>query len=83
MADTTIPQDSNQDYKLIALTGKKGKGLFVKVSPERYEYLSQFTWRWVKNGYAKREVLMHCEIMGYPRRSQACAYRQVAGSDFL
>lgn len=65
--------ENTQEFRLIPLCGERGKGLYAKVSPHRYEYLSQFRWHWVKGGYAKRDiwangrnqtVLMHCEIMG-------------------
>lgn len=64
-----------EDYKLIELRGKHVKGKFAKVSPHRYDYLSQFKC-FVCAGYAYRSygkgkskgvsIAMHREIMGFP-----------------
>jgi hypothetical protein len=66
------------DYKLIPLGGKRGAGLFVKVSPEDYELVSQFSWCLNSDGYARtyvpdqskrrrqREIKMHRLINDTP-----------------
>jgi hypothetical protein len=76
MSKITTHGELSQEYCLIPLSGKKGKGLFAKVSPHRYEYLNQFRWRAItERCYAARSIvvlgetitfLMHREIMGSP-----------------
>ena len=39
------------DYRLIALSGKRGAGLFTKVSPEDYDKCIQHSWWLSSNGY--------------------------------
>ncbi|SEM36042.1 AP2 domain-containing protein [Mesobacillus persicus] len=41
-----------ENYKLIPLKGKRGEGLFVKVSPEDFEELMKHNWHY-HNGYAR------------------------------
>ena len=74
MSKPIIEPSLSQAFRLIALTGKKGTGKFAKVSPERFEYLSQFNWFLVtKRLYVARScserglVYMHREIAGFPK----------------
>lgn len=61
-----------EDYKLIPLRGKYGRGKFAKVSPEDYDELSKFKWYVNNRGYAARmsrlngkrkTVLMHRSVL--------------------
>ena len=40
----------NDTYKLIPLSGKKGSGLYAKVSPEDYDRCMKYSW-WLEQGY--------------------------------
>ena len=42
--------------KEIALSGKKGQGLFTKVDDEDYEYLKQFSWHLSRKGYVEAYI---------------------------
>lgn len=71
-----------EKIRLIPLSGKKGKGLFTKVSEHRYEYLNKFNWSFAgKKPRVTRSstsveakansgkfylISMHREIMGFP-----------------
>ena len=39
------------DYRLIALSGRKGAGLYTKVSPEDYDRCMQHSWHLGSTGY--------------------------------
>src|SRR5262249_40294395 len=79
MSESTTPVYPTQDFRLIPLSGNKGRGLYAKVSPHRFSYLNQFRWFLKPDGYAirnstingKRRVLsMHREIMGFPEEQE-------------
>jgi hypothetical protein len=42
--------------KEIALSGKRGQGLFTKVDDEDYDYLKQFSWSLSPKGYAQAYI---------------------------
>lgn len=54
--------------KKIALSGIRGKGLFVLVDSEDYDDLSKYEWHLDTNGYAVRRatIFMHREIINTP-----------------
>jgi len=76
MSDHSILNDPGQSFRLIPLSGTRGRGLFTKVSPHRFDYLNQFKWSLVtKRGYVARTVksggkttliYIHREIKGFP-----------------
>lgn len=59
------------DYKLIPLSGKYGKGKFAKVSHEDYERLSQYNW-YVTQGYV--------ETSAYPKHYRM--HRMVLNAEY-
>lgn len=76
MPDNLTNTAIGQEFRLIPLSGKHGKGKFAKVSPARFEYLSQFIWYLsTKRFYVARattrngkrlQIYMHREIAGFP-----------------
>ena len=44
----------NNDFELIALTGKMGEGKFAIVDSEDFEEINKYKWHLGKQGYAKR-----------------------------
>jgi len=62
------------DYALVPLIGKRGSGKYVKVSPEDFPGVNEYSWRLHKRGYAvatipgrprnRRTVLLHHFLMG-------------------
>ena len=43
-------------YKLIALSGGKGAGLYAKVSPQDYDRCIKYSWRLSSDGYPRAEI---------------------------
>lgn len=55
MQNNTSQSNAIQEFCLIPLSGKAGQGLFIKVSPHRYDELNRFRWQYVK-GYVRRDT---------------------------
>lgn len=75
MSEHTTSLTSHQDYRLLALSGKKGAGVFTKVDADLYDQLNRYHWHLATLGYPARRrafngeshvVRMHQEVMGFP-----------------